>query len=183
MKYLLALAALVASPALAQVVYPPVFVGALATKAEVQAAQAKADAAATAAQLSAVAATVPTAATSAPPSVADASVQGNIARYAMENHTHASKARKGRVLVPISGIFDVTFASPMGSSPLCAVTAEATSGDTNVVNAQVDGVTSTAGLRIRITRTQQSVVVLLGLTILSVPTQVATYAHYICIEP
>lgn len=124
----------------------------------------------------------PQPATSAPPSVADNSAQGNVLRYAMENHTHASKARKGRVLVPVSGTFDVVFSSAMGSAPLCAVTAEATAGDTNVVNAQIDGVTTSTGFRMRITRTAQSVVALLGLTILSVPTQVATYANYICVE-
>ena len=39
------------------------------------------------------------------------------------------------------------------------------------------------GLRIRITRTAITVASLLGLNILSVPTQVATYAHFVCLEP
>lgn len=129
---------------------------------------------------------LPVAATSAPPAVADSSATGSMTQqYALANHTHASKARKGRVLVPVAGFTDVAFSTPFsaGTAPLCAVTAEATAGDTNVVNAQIDGVTTANGLRIRITRTAITAASLLGLNILSVPTQVATYAHYICIEP
>lgn len=103
--------------------------------------------------------------------------------FAIWNHTHASKARKGRVLISASGVLTVTFSTPFSTAPLCAVTAEATAGDTNVVNTQIDGVTTASGMTIRVTRTAQSAVALLGLTILSVPTQIATYAHYICIEP
>lgn len=129
---------------------------------------------------------IPQPSTIPPPSVADTGAAGTMTmQYALANHTHASKARKGRVLVPVSGIFDVTFGVPFtaGVAPLCAVTAETTAGDTNVVNAQIDGVTTATGLRIRITRTQITVASLLGLSVLSVPTQIATYAHYICIEP
>lgn len=133
-----------------------------------------------------VEALMPQPATVPPPSVADSGAIGTTpTRYALENHTHASKARKGRILVPVSGVFDVAFSMPFpsGNAPLCVTTAETTAGDTAVVNTQIDGATSSTGFRIRITRTQQSVVALLGLTILSVPTQIATYAHYICIEP
>ncbi len=181
MRGLVALAVLAAcpasvAPASAQVIYPP-SAAAIDAQARADAATAKASADA------AIARSIPTPALSPPPSVADASSMGNMTtQYALANHTHASKARKGRVLVPANGQYAVTLASAMGSAPLCAVTAEATSGDTNVVNAQVDGVTTTTGFNIRITRTAQSVVALLGLTILSVPTQVATYAHYICVE-
>ena len=171
-RAILALLAFVAAPAYAQLVYPPASVdlSAVATKTEVQA----------------VAATIPAASNVAPPAVADSSSTGNMtAMYALANHTHASKSRKARVLVPISGVYDVTFATSFtnGVAPLCAVVAEATAGDTNVVNAQIDGPTTATGMRVRVTRTQQSVVALLGLTILSVPTQIATYVHYICIEP
>lgn len=161
---------LLATPAAAQVAYPPVDASQMATKAEVSAVQAQ----------------IPTPATAAPPSVADAGTPGNTTTvYALANHTHASKARKGRVLVPVAGFTDVVFSTAFttGVVPLCAVTAETSSGDTNVVNSQIDGVTTATGLRIRITRTAVTVSALLGLSILSVPTQVATYAQYICIEP
>lgn len=133
----------------------------------------------------AVTVAVPTAATTTPPSVADSSATGTMTTvYALANHTHASKARKGRVLVPVAGFLDVTYSTPFGSSPpICAVTAETTSGDTNVVNAQIDGTPTMNGMRVRITRTAITAVSLLGLNILSVPSQVATWTHYVCLEP
>jgi hypothetical protein len=159
----------------------------LATKSEVTAATAGLDTV-TARQsaVSALAATVPTASTTTPPGVADSSITGTMTGvYALANHTHASKARKGRVLVPTAGFLDVTFSSAFTSGviPLCAVTAETSTGDTSVVNAQMDGAPSATGMRIRITRTSITAVSLLGLSVLSVPTQVATYAHYVCLEP
>lgn len=170
MRALLALAALLSAPVAAQISYPAqVDTSTLATKAEVQAVQSA----------------IPSAASSAPPSVADASATGTMTtQYALANHTHASKARKGRVMVPASGTHAVTFGTAFTTgAPLCVVTAETSAGDTNVVNAQVDGTTTTTGFTIRITRTAITVASLLGLSILSVPTQVATYAHYICVEP
>jgi hypothetical protein len=156
--------ALIACPAAAQVTITPEV-----TKQDVTDVQAK----------------IPTAASSMPPSVADTSAVGTTTtQYALANHTHASKARKGRVLVPASGIFDVVFNTPFTTgAPLCTLVAETAAGDTNVVNAQIDGVTMMTGFRLRITRTQITTASLLGLNVLSVPIQVATYAHYICVEP
>lgn len=167
MRWLMFLATLTASPVAAQINNPPSGV-------------------ATQAQLQAVQSSIPAAANTAPPSVADTSATGTMTQvYALANHTHASKARKGRVLVPVAGFTDVTFGTAFtgGTSPLCVTTAETTAGDTNVVNAQIDGVTTATGFRMRVTRTAITVASLLGLSILSVPTQVATYAHYVCIEP
>jgi len=168
-------------------------------KAQADAAAAKADQAVTAASgtiktvngttpnaSGAVTIPIPTPSNTMPPSVADSGATGTMTTmYALANHTHASKARKDRVLIPASGALTVTFPTPFttGTVPICAVVAEATLGDTNVVNAQIDGPTSATQLRIRITRTAITVATLLGLNILSVPTQIATYAHYVCLEP
>lgn len=148
---------------------------------------------ATKSSVTAVQAAIPTPGTGSPSAVVDSNtgVAGaDTTKFAPFFHTHPSKARKGRVLVPVAGYVDVVFKDGAGATspfatgaPLCAVTAETTLGDTNVVNAQMDGQPTMNGMRIRITRTQISVASLLGLSILSVPTQVATYAHYICIEP
>lgn len=166
-----ALAIALVAPAQAQVINPAtVDTSNLATKGDV----------------ATMAATIPTPASTVPPGVSDSGSAGNMTSiYALANHTHASKARKGRVLVPAAGFLDVTFSTPFttGVTPLCAVTAEATLGDTNVVNAQIDGTPTASAARFRITRTSQSVVALIGLTVLSVPTQVATYVHFICLEP
>lgn len=139
---------------------------------------------ATADDITRVEANMPKPATTMPPGVADSGAVGTDSRYALANHTHASKARKGRVLVPVAGFFDVTFGTPFTTgAPICAVTAETTAGDTNVVNAQIDGATTMTGMRIRVTRTAVTAASLLGLNILSVPTQIATYTHYVCLEP
>lgn len=135
-------------------------------------------------QLAAVQAQIPTPSSTMPPGVTDSGSPGTLTTiYALANHTHASKARKGRVLTPAAGFLDVTFSTPFTTTPVCAVTAETTSGDTNVVNAQIDGAPTATGMRVRITRTAVTAVALLGLSVLSVPTQVATYTHYICLEP
>jgi hypothetical protein len=166
MVALLALAGIAAQAAYAQTGYPP------------------ADTSAISGAVATLQANMPTPSTTTPPGVADSGQTGTMTTiYALANHTHASKARKGRVLVPATGVLPVTFSSAFGGVPVCAVTAEATAGDTNVVNAQIDGTPTATGMAIRITRTQQSVVALLGLTILSVPTQIATYAHFVCLEP
>ncbi len=98
--------------------------------------------------------------------------------YALADHTHPSKARRGRVLIPASGTLDITFSPSFLAVPVCTVTAEATKGDTNVVNAQLDGPQT-----IRINRTAVTNATLIGLSVLAVPTQVATYANWICLEP
>lgn len=172
----------------AQVVNPPVADTTALTQAQQDAAQAKQDAA-TAKQEAdaamAAMATIPKPATTPPPGVSDNSAAGTMTTlYALANHTHASKARKGRVLVPAAGFLDVTFSTPFSTSPpICAVTAETASGDTNVVNAQIDGTPTMTGMRVRITRTAVTAVSLIGLSVLSVPVQVATQAHYVCLEP
>lgn len=138
------------------------------------------------ADVQAMQALIPTPATSNPAGPVDnnSGAVGTAGQYAPSNHTHPSKARKGRVLVPVGGFVDVAFATAFTTgAPLCVVVAETTAGDTNVVNAQIDGATTMSGFRIRITRTAVTNASLLGLSILSVPTQVATYAHYVCLEP
>ncbi len=139
---------------------------------------------ATTAALNAMAATVPTPSMVAPPSVSDSSTAGTMTTiYALANHTHASKARRAKLTVPANGTADVTFSPAFNSPPICAVTAETTLGDTAIVNAQMDGAPTATGMRIRINRAQTSVVALIGLTVLSLPTQIATTAHFVCIEP
>jgi hypothetical protein len=172
MRKIIALIAaiMITAPVSAQVSYPtvPVDTSNMATKSDVQA----------------VAATVPIPATSAPPGVNDLGTQGTMTNiYALANHTHASKARKGRLLVPTTNTLDVTFSPVFTTTPICSVTAETTKGDTNVVNAQIDGTPTATGMTMRITRTAVTNASLLNLTILSVPTPIATYAHYICLEP
>lgn len=113
---------------------------------------------------------VPQPATTMPPGVADNGALGNSAKYALENHTHASRARKEIKSVSTSGLFTWTFptAFGVGSVPICNAMAICPSGTTDVVNVQQEGDATNTQVTFRVTRYQQSVASLLGLTILSV---------------
>lgn len=131
---------------------------------------------------------VPAAATNAPPSVADASAVGTEPMiYALANHTHASKARKIRANSDASGLLVWTFDPPFtpGTTPRVVAIAE-TSGPavTDVVNVQIEGLPTSTSCNLRVNRTARSVVALLGLTILSVPSSPGvTMVHAVALEP
>jgi hypothetical protein len=129
---------------------------------------------------SAIYAAIPSPATAMPPSVSEVGAKGTNARYALEDHTHASQLRKARLQTAVNGtltwVFDVPF--PTGTVPRINAIAETTLGNTDVVNVQVEGTPTATQALIRVTRTQQSVVGLIGLTVLSIPTSVgATWVH------
>lgn len=130
---------------------------------------------------------MPTPATSAPPSVADASATGTQSTvYALANHTHASKARKARMTSAADGSLVWTFSPPFdtGVVPRVVAIAETTAGVTDVINVQIEGTPTNTGVNLRVNRTQRSVASLLGLTVLSVPSQPgATIVHAVALEP
>lgn len=129
---------------------------------------------------------IPKPATSAPPSVADSSSVGTNPEYALANHTHASKARKIRAQSDASGVLVWTFDTPFtqGVTPIVVAVAETALGVTDVVNVQVEGVPTNTSVRLRVNRTQRSVVSLIGLTVLSIPASVgATMVHAVALEP
>lgn len=161
---------LAASPVGAQLNNPSagVDVSALATKAEV----------------AGMAATIPAPSSSVPPGVADSGTIGSTTGvYALANHTHASKARKGRVTTLADGTRTIALTPAFSAVPICVVVAEATAGETNIVNAQLDGPPTTSQLQVRVNRSAAQLVGLLGLTINVVQPSVATIVDYICIEP
>lgn len=123
---------------------------------------------------------------SAPPAVGDSSVQGSIPRYAMENHTHASKVRKDRILSAADGTITWTYSVPFaaGVIPRISAIAEVATGVTDVINVQVVDTPTNTQCKLAVTRTNRSTVALLSLTILSVPASPgATWVHAIAIEP
>lgn len=83
-------------------------------------------------------------------------------------------AQRIRVQTAADGTYTWTYPTPFaaGVVPKISVCAEAGAGVTDVINAQTDGPPTATQCKIRVTRTQQSVVSLLGLTILSVPASV-----------
>lgn len=133
----------------------------------------------------ALAATIPTPAVAAPPCVADAGALGSGSSvYALANHTHCSKVRRGIVNTDAAGLVTVAFSPAFNAVPACQALAAPTAGTTDVINAQLDGDPTTTAATFRVTRTNKSVVALIGLTVLSVPASPGvTKLHYACVEP
>lgn len=129
---------------------------------------------------------MPKPATAAPPSVADAGDKGSGSRYALENHTHASKARKTRIQSAADGTITWTFspAFDVGVVPRVLAVAEVAAGVADVVNVQVVDTPTNTSCKLLVNRTQRSVVSLIGLTVLSLPSQPgATWVHAVALEP
>jgi len=128
----------------------------------------------------------PSPATSSPPGVTDTGSVGSVQRYALENHTHASKARKERILSAADGTITWTYSTPFGAGviPRVVAIAEVTTGVTDVVNVQVVDTPNNVSCKLLVNRTQRSVAALLGLTVLSVPASPgATWVHAVALEP
>lgn len=129
---------------------------------------------------------VPSPATTAPPAVADSSALGNGAKYALDNHTHASKTRRERVQCAADGTLTWVFSTPFGAGvvPRCFAVAEVAAGVTDVVNVQIIDAPTNTQCKFLVNRTNRTAVALIGLTILSVPTQPGvTWVHVVALEP
>lgn len=129
----------------------------------------------------------PDPAQAAPPSVSDSSVQGNIPRYAMENHTHASKVRKWASPVQ-SNVTTYTwvYPSPFGAGvvPICSGIAQTGIGVADLVNVQIEGTPTNTQCVFRITRYSQSFLSLLGLNVLTFNNAALPITlHMVALEP
>ena len=129
----------------------------------------------------------PAPAVSAPPAVTDGGSLGTTdAGYAMGNHTHASKARKGIASVTGATSFVWTYPTPFGTGvvPICNGIAQTAAGVTDLINIQIQGIPTNTQCTFVITRYQQSVASLLGLTILSLNSGGFTgNIHMVAFEP
>lgn len=122
-----------------------------------------------------------------PPGVTDTGAVGTeTAVYALANHTHPSQVRKARLQTAADGTITWVYTdkdgNPMpfadGVIPRIQAIAETGVGVTDVLNAQIEGTPTNVSCKIRVARTQRSVVALLSLTILSVPASTgATWLH------
>jgi len=129
---------------------------------------------------------VPQPATNTPPGVSDSGSVGSVLRYAMENHTHASKARKERILSAADGTITWIYSTPFanGVVPRIVAVAEVASGVTDVVNVQIVDTPTNTQCKLLVNRTNRATVALIGLTVLSVPTSPgATWVHAVALEP
>ncbi len=85
-----------------------------------------------------------------------------------------------RVATASTGLYTWTYPTPFanGVVPIIECCAEGPDPQGGVtVNAQLEGVPTNTSCKIRVTRTASTVVALIGLTILSVSTSVATVVH------
>ena len=137
--------------------------------------------------LSAVQASIPTPSSATPPAVADSGNVGNMTSvFALANHTHASKVRKIRVQTASDGSVTWTYSTPFpaGTNPIVLAVAEVAAGVTDVVNVQVIDQPTATSCKLLVNRTNRSVVSLIGLTVLSVPSSPgATWIHAVALEP
>lgn len=129
---------------------------------------------------------VPDPATAPPPSVSDNGAVGSDMRYALANHTHASKARKQRITMPSASmtytwVYQVPFDT--GVVPIVNGIAQVSAGNTDLFNVQVMGAPTNTQCTFQINRVSAG---LLGLLLgaLSInPTPVAATLHMIALEP
>lgn len=134
----------------------------------------------------AVQALIPQPATSAPPAVADAGAQGGQPRYAREDHTHASKARKqivtmGTAANTYTWIYPTAFAN--GVVPIVNAIVQVPNGNTDLFNVQIMGTPSNTQCTFQINRVSAGLLSLL-LGALSInPTAVAATLHMLALEP
>lgn len=112
---------------------------------------------------------VPLPASAMPPGVSDSGSVGTASPYARSDHTHASKARKEIKGGATAGVFTWVYPTPFspGVVPVCQALAVCPAGTTALVNVQQEGDATNTQASFRVTVYQQSVVALIGLTILS----------------
>lgn len=128
-------------------------VGGIATALNSKASQSSVDALAAGLSEKADASSIPLPANAMPPAVADSGASGSMVRYAREDHTHASKARKRRLGVSASTytwIYPTPFAA--GVVPICNGIGETAAGVTDLINVQLDGPPTNTQCKFRITR-------------------------------
>jgi len=125
-------------------------------------------------------------ATSMPPGVSDSGSVGTIQRYALENHTHASKARKqittmGSAASTYTWVYPTPFAS--GVIPVVSAIVQVSVGNQDLFNVQVQGVPTNTQCTFQINRVSAGLLALLlgALSINNTP--VASTLHMIALEP
>ncbi len=131
--------------------------------------------------------TVPQPATSAPPGVSDTGALGNDMKYALANHTHASKARKASAAVSSNaGTYTWVYPTAFGAGvvPICNGIAQTAAGVTDLVNVQIEGTPTNTQCVFRIARYSRSFLSILGLDVLSFNSaSLAITLHMTALEP
>lgn len=128
----------------------------------------------------------PQPATAMPPGVSDSGSRGSIPRYALQDHTHASKARKQIVTMPgaastYTWVYPVAFDG--GTVPIVSAIVQVAAGNQDLFNVQVIGQPTNTQCTFQINRVSGGLLaILLGALSLN-PNPVAATLHMIALEP
>lgn len=146
------------------------------------------DLAAIAAQIAGKADTtaIPLPATAMPPGVSDAGAKGTDSRYALADHTHASKARKQIVTMPSAAMtYAWTYPTPFanGVVPIVNAIVQVANGNTDLFNVQIMGTPTNTGCTFQINRVSAGLLALLLGALSLNPTPVAATLHMLALEP
>lgn len=129
---------------------------------------------------------VPQPSTAVPPGVADNSAKGSDMRYALADHTHASKARKEIKTMPSAAstytwIYPTAFGA--GVVPICNAIVQVPNGTTDLFNVQIVGSPTAMQCTFQINRVSAGLLALLlgALSLNSTP--IAATLHMTALEP
>lgn len=129
---------------------------------------------------------IPQPATTMPPGVNDSGAVGTGTKYALENHTHASKARKQLLTMP-SASTTYTWTYPtafnVGTVPIVSAIVQVASGNQDLFNVQVVGAPTNTQCTFQINRVSSGLLSLLTGALSINPTPVAATLHCIALEP
>lgn len=130
---------------------------------------------------------VPDPSNTVPPGVSDNGALGSNMRYALADHTHASRVRKQTVAISSNVVtYTWTYATPFpnGVIPVCNGIAQTAAGVTDLVNIQIEGMPTNTQCVFRVTRYSQSFLSLLGINILGLNTAALPISlHMVALEP
>lgn len=129
---------------------------------------------------------MPQPATGAPPAVEDSGAIGSLPRYAREDHTHASKARKQIVTMPVAATTYVwTFPAAFAQNvvPICNAIVQVPNGNADLFNVQIMGAPSNTQVTFQISRVSSGLLALLTGALSLNPSPVAATLHMLALEP
>jgi hypothetical protein len=129
---------------------------------------------------------VPLPATSMPAGVQDSGQVGSGVKYAREDHTHASKARKQIKVMPSAAmtytwVYPTAFAA--GVVPVLSGIVQVPNGTTDLFNVQVVGTPSNTQCIFQINRVSSGLLSLVTGALSINPTPIAATLHLIALEP
>ncbi len=121
-----------------------------------------------------------------PPGVADTGSAGSIPRYALEDHTHASKARKQIVkMSSASSTYTWVYPTPFDQEtvPIVSAIVQVAAGNQDLFNVQVIGQPTNTQCTFQINRVSAGLLALLLGALSLNPTPVAATLHMLALEP